>query len=114
MNLKEIGRRIANQRKLKGYTQEKLSEMVNLSVGYISGIESGNKVASLKNMLKIANVLEMSLDFMLLSDITTNEVKHAKYIMEFQLMIENIGDNDKIEKFITYSRAIADEIAREI
>lgn len=69
MDLKEIGRRISNQRKMLGMTQEQLAEKVDLTVGYISGIESGNKIASLKNMLKIANVLELSLDFMLLSGV---------------------------------------------
>ena len=113
MNLKEVGRRIANQRKLKGYTQEKLAEKVDLTVGYLSGIESGNKVASLKNMLKIANVLEMSLDFMLLTDITTDDVKNEKYIFEFQSMIDKIGDNEKVEKFISYARAISEEISKE-
>lgn len=113
MDLKEVGRRIACQRRLKGYTQEKLAEMANLSVGYISGIESGNKIASLKNMLKIANVLEMSLDFMLLTDITTEDIKKDKYIMEFELMIEQLGDKQKIEKFINYARAISEEIVKE-
>lgn len=113
MNLKEIGRRIANQRKMKGLTQEKLAEKVDLTVGYISGIESGNKVASLKNMLKISNALEMSLDFMLLSDITTEAIKKDIYILEFQAMINTIGEKDKIEKFINYSRAISEEIAKE-
>ena len=32
MNLKEIGRRIANQRKLKGMTQEMLAEKAEISV----------------------------------------------------------------------------------
>lgn len=113
MNLKEVGRKIASQRKIKGYTQEKLAEMVDLTVGYISGIESGNKVASLKNMLKIANALEMSMDFMLLIDITTEDVKNDKYIMEFKAMIEQIGKKEKIEKFIIYARAIAQEMSRE-
>ena len=31
MNLKEIGRRIANQRKLKGMTQEMLAEKAEIS-----------------------------------------------------------------------------------
>ena len=113
MNLKEVGRRIAEQRKIKGYTQEKLAEEVDLTVGYISGIEAGNKIASLKNMLKIANVLGLSLDFMLLSDITTDSVKKEKYIVEFETMIQNLGENEKIEKFINYARAISDEIAKE-
>lgn len=113
MDLKEIGRRISNQRKMLGMTQEQLAEKVDLTVGYISGIESGNKIASLKNMLKIANVLELSLDFMLLSDITTDKIKNDKYILEFKSMIDNIKDKNKIEKFVRYARALSEEISKE-
>lgn len=113
MDLKEIGKRIARQRKLKGFLQEVLAEKANLSVGYISGIESGNKVASLKNMLNIANVLEMSLDFMLLTDIDTEKIKRNAYILEFQSMINEIGDKEKIERFIRYAKAISEQIAKE-
>lgn len=113
MNLKEIGKRIANQRKMVGMTQEQLAEKVDLTVGYISGIESGNKIASLKNMLNIANALEMSLDFMLLSDITTDEVKNDKYVFEFKSMIDSIKDKNKIEKFVRYAKALSEEISKE-
>ncbi len=113
MDLKEIGKRIARQRKIKGISQQVLAEQTNLSVGYISGIESGNKVASLKNMLNIANTLDMSLDFMLLTDITSEKIKNNSYILEFQSMIEEIGDEEKIKKFINYAKAISAEIAKE-
>lgn len=113
MDIKEIGRRIAKQRKIKGYTQEELAEKSDLSVGYISGIESGNKVASLKNMLKIANVLEMSLDFMLLSDIETEEIKKDSYILEFKSMIDELDNEEKIERLIKYARVLSEEIAKE-
>lgn len=113
MDLKEIGKRIANQRKMKGLTQEALAEEVDLTVGYISGIESGNKIASLKNMLNIANALEMSLDFMLLSDINTEEIKKEAYILEFKSMLEEIGEREKIERFINYAKAISEKIAKE-
>lgn len=113
MDLKEIGKRIARQRKIKGISQQILAEKTDLSVGYISGIESGNKVASLKNMLNIANALDMSLDFMLLTNIKSEEIKTKAYMLEFKAMIEEIGETKKIEKFINYARAISEEIAKE-
>ncbi len=113
MNLKEIGKRIAKQRKIKGMTQEMLAEKADISVGYLSGIESGNKVASLKNMLNIANVLEMSLDFMLLNDIKTEDIKKDKYIDEFKIMLNDISDKEKIERFVNYAKALSEEIAKE-
>lgn len=41
-------------------TQEKLAEAVDLSVNYISEIESGKKRPSLKSLEKIASVLNVS------------------------------------------------------
>lgn len=113
MDLKEVGKRIAKQRKTKGYTQEQLAEKTDLSIGYISGIEAGNKIASLKNMLNIANELEMSLDFMLPTDIKSKGVKQDGYITEFKTILEDLKESDKIERFMNYIRAISDEISKE-
>lgn len=114
MNLKEMGQRIAKQRRIKGLTQEKLAEKVDISVVYLSGIEAGNKIASLKIMLAIANELEMSLDYMILDDIKTPNIKNDKYLYEFKAMIDSLNDKNKIERFIKYSKAISEEIEKVI
>jgi transcriptional regulator with XRE-family HTH domain len=41
-------------------TQEKLSELTDLDVTYISGIERGRRNPSLKNIVRIARALETS------------------------------------------------------
>ena len=64
-------------------------------------------------MLNIANVLEMSLDFMLLNDIETENIKKDKYIDEFKIMLKEIDDKDKIERFVNYAKALSQEIAKE-
>jgi len=43
----------------KGLTQEKLSELCNISVDYLSEIERGKKTPSLKRFITIAEKLEM-------------------------------------------------------
>ena len=88
-------------------------DLSNCQISDLSGIESGNKVASLKNMLNIANALEMSLDFMLLNDIETENIKKDKYIDEFKIMLKEIDDKDKIERFVNYAKALSEEIAKE-
>ena len=113
MNLREMGQRIAKQRRIKGLTQEKLAEKVDISVVYLSGIEAGNKIASLKIMLAIANELEMSLDYMILDDIKTPNIKNDKYLYEFKAMLDSLNDSEKIERFIKYSKAISEEIKKE-
>lgn len=112
MNLKEIGRKIKSQRQYIGLTQEQLSELVNITPAYLSGIESGNKVASIKVMLAIANELDMSLDYMLLNDIK-NDSDHTKIdcnIIEFKHILKELNDRDLIDNFVAYSRAISKEM----
>lgn len=65
INLKLMGRRIADKRRKKDITQEVLSERLSISVQYLSRIECGRANPTLKNLVKIANGLECSLDELL-------------------------------------------------
>lgn len=116
MNLNEIGRKIKEQRKYKGLTQAQLAEEANIAVSYLSGIERGEKIASLKVMLAIANKLNLSLDFMLLNDIENidEDAKIDSYMKEFKFMIKRIEDEEKINEFISYCHAISKEMANKI
>ena len=60
---KLIGARVAFYRKLKGYTQLDLGQMVNLSEDYISKIETGKALGvSLQACMKLAEALEVTLE----------------------------------------------------
>lgn len=62
---KEIGIRIKELRRSKGLTQEKLAEKINISVNYLSNIETGRDICSFTVLLGIANHLEASMDYLL-------------------------------------------------
>lgn len=51
---KLVGYNIRYFRKLKGFTQEKLAEMIGVSGAYIGYIERGSKAPSLELLAKIA------------------------------------------------------------
>ncbi len=55
-------------RKLKGLTQEKLAEKVEVSAVYISYLERGSKVPSLDLLAKIADALEVDPALLLIQD----------------------------------------------
>ncbi len=57
--LNELGKNIANYRKNKGLSQEKLAEKVDLSREYITRVERGQKNISLKKLFAIADALEV-------------------------------------------------------
>lgn len=66
LNYKEIGKRIQSKRKEIKITQEKLSEIIDVSPSYISEIERGSSICSLATLTNIANTLNASLDYLVL------------------------------------------------
>lgn len=71
LNYKEIGKRIQAKRKEIKITQEKLSEIIDVSPSYISEIERGSSICSLATLTNIADTLNTSLDYLVLG-ITKN------------------------------------------
>lgn len=65
MDLIAIGSRIKAERKKLGITQEKLSEMINVTTHYIYEIERGMKSMSLDTLVLLSEKLELSLDYII-------------------------------------------------
>lgn len=64
LNYIEIGKRVRIKRKEMHLTQEKLSELIDVSPTYISEIERGTSISSLATIAKLANILELNLDYL--------------------------------------------------
>lgn len=58
-SIKLVGKNVRKYRKLRNLSQEKLSELVDVSTDYISLIELGKRVPSLKRLYKIAEILDI-------------------------------------------------------
>ena len=65
LNYIEIGKRIKLKRKEKNLTQEKLSEIIDVSPSYISEIERGCSICSLSTFTNIAISLNTNLDYLI-------------------------------------------------
>lgn len=52
---------IKNFRENKNLTQEKLSELAGISADYLSEIERGKKVPSIKRLIQIAEALDIEI-----------------------------------------------------
>lgn len=59
---KIIGKRIQECRKKKGYTQDKLSELIEITPHYLSALERGIYNIKLETLVKILNCLDCSAD----------------------------------------------------
>ena len=61
----EIGRNIQDARMKAGYTQEELSELLDLTPNHLSAIERGASGVSLESLKKICRILGISADSIL-------------------------------------------------
>lgn len=61
-DLKQIAQQIKEKRKSYGYTQEQMSEQLEMSYSYYTKIENGYQTPSLNTLIKIASALHISLD----------------------------------------------------
>ena len=89
---KLLGKRIKEIRKLQGYTQEKLAEMIELETTSLSGIESGRHYPSLPTLEKIAKKLNIELR-------TLFDFNHLQSMQNIkQEIINNLDklDNEKL------------------
>ena len=66
LDFKLIGNRIRKQREFLGYTREQMAEQLSVSVNFCRDIEIGAKGMSIQTLAKLASILKLSLDYILL------------------------------------------------
>ncbi len=59
----EVGERITELRKQRGYTREKLSELADVSVQFLADIEKGRKSMTVATLKRVAAALLVPTDF---------------------------------------------------
>ena len=78
IDYKLIGKRIAAERKKAGLTQEKLSEKLLVTVGYISQIERGITRVNLDTLAQISTILQCDIAYL----ITGTAINSQNYLNE--------------------------------
>ena len=101
LNYKFIGKTVKKYRKSMKISQEELAERIDMSVAYISHIETGRKRVSLETLVKIANILGTTVDQLL----SCNQINDPfEYKTDLWLLLE---DCSSYEKQIIYEIAVA-------
>ena len=95
--LQEVGQRIIERRRKLGITQEALAEISDVTTQFVSYAESGKRAMRPENLLKIANALGVSTDYLLTGDIVDKDLlllseKLSKLTPSQLRVIENIID----------------------
>lgn len=91
INYKKIGMRIRTARKRKGYTQEFIAEKSGLSVSHTSNIETGSTKLSLPTLIRIANILSVSVDELLCDNV---EHSHHVFQQEAQQILSDCDESE--------------------
>lgn len=68
-----LGKRIREERLKLNLTQEKLAEDIDLTTAYIGQVERGERNLTLENLIKVANRLNVTIDYLLSASVTVND-----------------------------------------
>lgn len=102
INYERIGRRVQQLRKVKGLSQADLADLTDMSVAYISHIETGAKRASLESVVRIANALGVTVDQILSGNQKGNP---NEYKSELGVLIDDCNG---------YERGVIHDIAEAV
>jgi transcriptional regulator with XRE-family HTH domain len=103
----EMGKRIRELRKTRGWSQEKLGELADLHPTYIGGIERGERNVAFENLVRLADAFKLTLsqfmDFQRKGGQSRRDVLKANIIVslqkrsegELQLISAIIGNIDE-------------------
>jgi len=65
IDYKELGKRIRAERRKQDLTQETLAEMAEISDSFMGHIERGGRTLSIETLAKLANALNMSIEYII-------------------------------------------------
>lgn len=92
LNYTLLGNRIRETRKQRNISQAKLAELANLSVSHISYIENAQRNVSLSSLVIIANVMEITVDVLLIGNQHRNK---GEYHDELLHLLDDCTDYEK-------------------
>ena len=101
LNYDEIGKRISRRRKNLGLKQSQVSEMVDISIPYMSNIERAISIPSTEVIMRLAIALETTPDEFLVGTSRHSDKEHWRDVAE------NLRDLDKnqlelVDRFIEW------------
>lgn len=92
IDYKAIGRRVKKSRKGKGLTQEKLAELVDISVPHMSNIETGKTRLSLAILTNLVEVLDVTADMLLFGRVGEKDKMHSLVLKEVDELLAGCSD----------------------
>ena len=86
LDFKTIGLKIKERRQALGITQEFIANQLDINPSHISNIECGHANPSLTALVKIANILQCSVDYFISGEYTFNIDKTQDITLDDKIM----------------------------
>lgn len=99
MNTKEIGQKVKQLRRKKGFTQKDLGELLGYSEAHISHLENGSRNLSIKDIKKLSDIFNVSYDSFLKTKISTPLFRSQKTAPG-----EEVLSDDMWQNFINFAK----------
>lgn len=93
---KRVGKRIQEYREKANISQEKLAEMVGISVTAVSNIERGMNYPTFENFIRIANIICVSTEMLLCDVVEGAQLAKASELSE---KLKNVSPTRRNELF---------------
>lgn len=104
LDFKAIGQKIKERRTTLGLTQDYVANQLNVNPSHVSNIECGRANPSLTALVKIANILECSVDFFISGEYTYSRNTEKDQSLDNQILEKlkycDIDKKTKILKII--------------
>lgn len=104
LDFRTIGQKIKERRTTLGLTQDYVANQLNVNPSHVSNIECGRANPSLTALVKIANILECSVDFFISGEYTYSRNTEKDQSLDNQILEKlkycDIDKKTKILKII--------------
>ena len=101
LDFKAIGLKIKERRQQLRITQEHIANLLDVNPSHVSNIECGRANPSLTALVKIANILECSVDYFISGEYTYNIDKEKEKTLDDEIMDKlKYCDTDKKTKVL--------------
>ena len=101
LDFKEIGLKIKERRQAVGITQEHIANILDVNPSHISNIECGRANPSLTALVKIANILQCSVDYFISGEYTFKNNGETTKPLDDKIMEKlKYCDSDKKSKIL--------------
>ena len=110
----EVGSRIKHRRKELGMSQERLAELIDVSVPHMSNIENGKTRFSLQVLVDLTNALKTTPDVLLLQEADCREKTRCLILREIDCVLADCtpAQMTLIEEVVRNTRQVLKEYDR--